>query len=491
MIPFEGWQPDRPALGNGGTAEALNVIPKDIGFSPLPSLEENTGALTAYCRGAAAALDKAKDAHFFAGDAGKLYRLTSTTWTDSSKSGGYSLSASFEMKWEFLKWGETMIASSFAAPLQYIDLTGTTFANRISSSASFKPQAHHIAAVGSFVVLGNTTDPVDGHVPNRIWWSGFEDPTDFKPDPATQCDRQDLYGNGGAVLRIIGGDYGTIFQPNSISRLTYEGPPLIFRIDEVEPGRGALCSGGIVNLGRMTFYLSEEGFFVFNGNSSESIGESKVDKTVLADIDGDYLDRVSALIDPVKKIVKWSYAGSGNLNGTPNKLVMFHWPTGKWSRGELEIETLANAMSAGYTLEQLDNISANIDSFPASLDDNIFKGGNRYVGAFNTSHKFASFTGVAMDAVLDTGEIQAFPGKRTFCNNVVPLIDGGSGVSVKIGRRDREADSVVWGNSSDLNINGECPVIEAGRYLRYRAEITGNFDRAIGVIPSIVPEGRR
>jgi len=491
LIPFEGWQPDRPALNNGGTAEALNVLPREVGYAPLPSLEENTGDLKAYCRGAAAARDSAKDAHFFAGDAARLYRLTSTTWQNSSKIGGYSLSASFEMKWEFLKWGETMLACSFAAPLQYIDLTGTNFDDRISSSACFKPQAHHIAAVGGFVVLGNTIDPVDGHVPNRIWWSGLEDPTDFRPDPATQCDRQDLYGNGGAVIRIIGGEYGTIFQSNSISRLTYDGPPLIFRIDEVEPGRGALCSGGIVNLGRTSFYLSEEGFFVFNGNSSEAIGESKVDKYVLADLDGDYLDRVSSLIDPVKKIVKWSYAGSGNLNGTPNKLVMFHWPTGKWSRGEVEIETLANAMSAGYTLEQLDDISSNIDLLPASLDDNIFKGGTRYVGAFNTSHKFASFTGVAMDAILDTGEIQAFPGKRSFCNNVVPLIDGGSGVSIRIGRRDREADPVVWGNASALNVNGECPVIEAGRYLRYRAELTGNFERAIGVIPSLVPEGRR
>ena len=58
--------------------------------------------------------------------------------------------------------------------------------------------------------------------------------------PATQADFQDL-PDGGNVTGLVGGEYALIFQETSVRRMTYEGPPIIFRIDKIANDIGAAC----------------------------------------------------------------------------------------------------------------------------------------------------------------------------------------------------------------------------------------------------------
>ena len=64
--------------------------------------------------------------------------------------------------------------------------------------------------------------------------------------------------------------------------MTLTSAPLTFSADEIEQ-RGTDAPGSVIKLGRFIFYKSQDGFFMFNGESSEPIGAGKVDKTILAD----------------------------------------------------------------------------------------------------------------------------------------------------------------------------------------------------------------
>jgi hypothetical protein len=79
-IPFAEWRPDMPDLGQWAR-EALNVIPAEESYRPLPSFSGVSNALTARAQGAAWFRGTGGAVKMFAGDATKLYLLSGTTWT--------------------------------------------------------------------------------------------------------------------------------------------------------------------------------------------------------------------------------------------------------------------------------------------------------------------------------------------------------------------------------------------------------------------------
>lgn len=487
VIRFGEWLPDLPDFENEGATEAKNVIPAARGYRPLRSLNTYSSALDGRCRGAVSASDKNAANYTFAGSGDRLYRLVDTVMTDASKAGGYSLGVS--AGWEFAIWGETVIAVSVDAPTQTISMGGTAFADLIASIR--KPKAHHIGVVRDFVVLGNTFDSIDGAVPYRVWWSAIDDASNFDPSATTQCDFQNLLGGGGPVQKIVGGEYGVVVQRRAIVRMSYEGSPTVFRFDEVDRNRGAISAGAVTSLGSVVFFIADDGFYAFDGSTSTPIGKGKVDATFLADLDPAHLDRISATVDPINAVVFWAYPGAGNNNGTPNKLIIFDWPSGKWARAEIETEYLFRGIAAGYSLEGLDSISGSLDALPASLDDPLWKGGALLPAAFTSAHLLAYFTGEPMDATVETGEVQMFEGKRAFVRALRPFVGGTGTITIRIGSRDRQTDPVSWGPGTGLNALGNAEMRASARYQRARVVISGGFDHAIGIDAEVRPEGVR
>lgn len=467
IINFGEWLPDSPDFANPGCTEAKNCIPVANSYQQLNSLSAYTTALDARCRGALSCKDKDGNAYNFAGDAGKLYSLASGTFSDVSKSGGYA--AGDSERWEFAKFGENIIATNWSNPMQSITLGAANFADL----AGTPPQARHIGVVRDFLVTGNTYDATDGNVPHRVRWSAFNDITDWAYSASTQAGLQDLAGSGGWVQRIIGGEYGIIFQEHSIWRMSYEGPPILFRFDEVEPGRGTPAPGSVIALGANIFYLGQDGFYYFNTQSSTPIGKDKIDTYFWNDVDPSYLHLVSATIDPVNSLVMWAYPGVGH-SGICNKLIMFNWSTGRWTHAEANTELLVSALSTGYTLESLDALG-DLDSLTASMDSRLWSGGNTLLSAFDSTHKQASFTGAALTALLRTREFQITPGRRTSIRAIRPIADGGTH-AVRLGTRNNQADAVEWGASIPQAPSGRFATRENTRYASVELQVSGGFN---------------
>lgn len=480
MVEFGEYLPDLPAYNNPGATVAKNVIPGGASYLSFPSQVVYSNALTARCQGAISTLDSDGNVVNFAGDATKLYRMSSAAYADVSIVGGYTTNA--DEMWYFTRFGNRLLATNFTNPIQTFTVnTSTNFANLAAGA----PQARYIASIRNFVVVGNTFDGSDGNVPHRVRWSAIDDATGWTVSATTQADFQDLNDTNGWVKQIVSGEYGIIFQEKAITRMTYVSSPVIFQFDEVETGKGTLAPGSVIKVGNMVFYLGLDGFYAFDGMQSIPIGANKVDKTLFAELDTTYFERIRACADVDKQVIYWAVPVSGNTGGRCNKIYAYNYSPNaskRWSTIEgIDIEYLYRFLSEGYTLDQLDTINTSIDALAYSLDSRIWTGGNSNLSGFDSSHRQINFTGAAMTATLETQEIQLFPGYRASINLVRPIVDSGGSLSVQMGTRNKHSDSITYDSSVSSNSTGNCPVRSNARYHRARVNVSGGFTHAQGI----------
>jgi hypothetical protein len=497
LLPAAEWAPDQ-AAGSPVSAYVRNCLPRSaVSYGPMASPVAYSGALAARCQGGVAFQDVAGNAVVFAGDAAKLHRLLAgtTAWSDVSKSGGYATSP--EERWAGVLFGDRVVMTNFANPVQSFRLGVDSAFGDLSAAA---PKARHLAVVRDWLVLANTVDAVDGARPQRVWWSAIDDPTSW-PAPGTaaaaaaQSDYQDLVGEAGWIQGLVGNlgtADGAIFQDRGIVRMAYVGPPAIFAFATAEGARGTPAPASIAQLGSVVYYLGEDGFYAFDGSASRPIGANKIDKTFFADLDPAWLSRVSAAIDPINKLCFWAYPGVGNTAGNPNRLLAYNWSLDRWSLCEVESELILRTLSFGYSLDGLDALSASLDALPLSLDSRAYTGGRVLLSAFDAQHRLAYFSGPPLGPTVETAEVQTPQGSRTFVRAARPLVDGGT-PSVAIGTRDRLADAGSLGSAVPIDARGVAPQRAGGRYVRARVTLpaAATFTHISGVELDTAPDGVR
>lgn len=490
QLNFNEWLPDLPDLDNPGCIVAQNVIPAGNSYQPFPSARIYSNALDAECKGAVATKDNDGNTINFAADSSKLYRLSNTVFTDVSKTGGYSTAE--DGRWSFARFDNRVIASNFADPIQTFSFGGSQFADLAADA----PKARYLTTARGFLIAANTVDSVDSAVPHRVRWSAYQDPTDWVVSPSTQADFNDLEPDYGWVQGVVGGEYCTVFQERAITRMSYAGSPIIWRFDVVESGKGTQAPGSIVKVGNLIFYLGSDGFYAFNGQSSTSISENKVSKYFLNDMDFTYTSRISATVDYNRQVIYWLYSGSGNVGGRGNKILMFNYganATKRWSyASDIDLEILFTSLSEGYTLDGLDIVSPILEDLPFSLDSRAWTGNNFILSGFNSEHKMINFDSDNMPALLETAEKQINPSGLTELSLVRPVISGSGTVTLNVGTRNLQSESVSYSSAITPNSTGDCDARANARFHRIRANISGGFDDAIGVqLLEIAKTGRR
>ena len=490
-LPLADYLPDLPDFGQGSSS-ILNVIPHARGYKQFRDISTYSTAIGEYCRGATWMQDTSGSYYNFAGDRNNLYQLAGTAWTTVSKSTAVTAySTSSQEQWEFAKWGNKCIATNYSDNVQVITLGGTNFADLAGSP----PKARHIGIVRDFVVLGDISG-----APNRVQWSGINNELQWSASAALQSDSQDLQGNFGAVMAVVGGERGYIFQEHAIWLMTYIGAPVIFQFDLIEDGRGLFAPKAWCKVGNCIYYLSDDGFYKTEGGTSVPIGANRIDKTFFSDLDSGNSFRINATADIANKLIVWAYPGSGNTSGTPNKMLIYDYVNDKWAPASVTTEHLFRSVSQGYTLEQLTAISQSLDALPASLDSRQWAGGKLNFAAFNSSHQFATFTGTAMTATVETTEMDlslslkdqsgSSDGRMTHVTEVRPIVDGGTH-TVSVGTRNTQNETVTYTAASAENTSGFCPVRANARYHRFKVDISGGFTDAVAVQPRAFRSGKR
>lgn len=467
QIRLGAWTPDQPPLENQGALEALNVIPAAKSYRPLPAFSSVTSALTARAQGWFSCRDLDGNIHNFAGDATKLYKLSSNglTWSDVSRVSGGAYATDASGGWAFCQFDNSVIAvNGVDSPQEFTLGTDTNFA-ALGGSPSI---GRFVVTIRDFVWMGRITS-----AQNRVKWSGIADPTAWTISQVTLSDEQDI-ADGGYIMGITGGEAGLILQRNAIKRATFVGPPVIFQFDEISKNIGAMAEGSISAYENDVFFLSDNGFYhCYAQLELKRIGAEIVDKYFLDDFDQSYPHRITSAIDPQNSLYVVSYPGSGNSGGTPNKGLMYHWPTQRWARYEQEVEMVYAAQSqSGYTLDTLDSVNTSIDALPYSLDSVNFTGtGRLQLAAFDTTHKSGFFSGSNMAATVDTNEFQPLPGQRAAITAIRPLVDGTSlTATVRPITRSLQSTAPTIGSAISLN-NGIANMRVNARYHRFRIEV--------------------
>lgn len=483
------WAPDQAALGNPGMLVAKNCLPGSNGYKPLPSFAALTGALTDYARGAIDVRDKDLNVYQFAGDETNLYQLSGSSWSDIS---GATYTTGTEEKWEFELYKNILIATNFTDNPQSITLGASSFGNLTTAV-----KARHVARIDQHLVFCNTYDGTDGNVPDRFWSSAYDDPTDWTPDSTTGSSVRDL--GGGPIERLFGGEFGVILCRDRVFRASWVGAPTWFNIDETIKGVGTVAPGACCQLGTDVYTWSQHGFFrIVDGSQPIPIGTDRqlgalVDEYMSEDLDSDYLYRMSCVADPRSGRIFWCYPGAGNTAGQPNKLIIYDSKQNRWSFAEVELDMVWRAGGIGFTLEQLDNISSDIDDFPASLDSSAWKGdATLTLAAFDSSRAHGFFSDTPMAATFVSAEQEFYEDRHSLHLRHTPMLDQGTVVG-RVGYRDTLRETVAWTQDISENRTGRLAKRVRGRYHRLEARASGDWEDFIGWLVSkddVRPLGR-
>lgn len=249
----------------------------------------------------------------YAGDLETLW-LVDDNWefNDVSISGGYN-TGSLPKAWRFAQWGNDVIATNYADPVQ-IRLAATgDFDDMITSTK--KPRARDVITVLDFVMLLNTAGEAEAG-PDVIWWSAIDDAHDFDPDITTQCDFQALKDTPGQIMCGVGGEYGIIFKQTAIYRVEYVGSPIVFNRFLLSNSVGTPYPASVVPVGRDIYFHDGSRFRVLrNGQELDQRFPSEVNKFLGDKKHEDFalIPSGDTLLSPADSTVQGIYDSQNNL----------------------------------------------------------------------------------------------------------------------------------------------------------------------------------
>ena len=410
-ILFDEWLPDQPSVSKS-VREALNVVPVLNGYAYI-----NTAAN--YSAQASENLNNVFAGKFggtvtvFAGGGTKLFKLDNTDLSldDVSTAGGYS----GDGRWQFVQFGQNMLASNGTQRIQYWTLgssTGfyqsSTFVSgtysRSGTAVTATITAHGLTASATYEVDITSGDGTDGEYvisvtdADTITYTDTNSGTtsgdirvivsaapiakhltvirDFVvgayieagtyPNRVQWSDVNDpRYWNsdgasladfqdiedGGDITGITGGEFGIILMENAIVRMQFVGSPNIFQFDTIARGVGCIEGGSVTQYAGTTYFLGADGFYACDGQQIIRIGAEKVNRYFFSNANIGDIDSISASIDPERNVVIWDYS---NTSGG-RSLIIYNYQTQKWSEAETDVDYLSTLSSTGATLDGLDD----------------------------------------------------------------------------------------------------------------------------------------
>lgn len=468
-LTFGEWLPDQPGL-TGALQVASNVVAQSVGYGPFPMMMD-------YSQAASENLNSvftgkfASTSNLFAGGASKLFKFDTVdrSMDDVSKVGGYT-----GTRWRFTQFGDVVIAANGSEKLQGWTLGSSTAFADLAAAA---PIASFVTVVRDFVVAANVSG-----APSRVQWSDINDETDWTSGPVSQSDYQDI-PDGGNIRGITGGEFGLVLLEQAIVRMSYIGAPLFFQFDTISRTLGCYEAGSIAQYGPITFFLSDDGFYMCDGQSVKPIGAEKIDRWFFDDLDPANISKMSSAIDPVRKIVTWCYPNTR----AGKTILIYNWQVQKWTYANTTADYIASAATASVTLEGLDAYSASIDALDTSLDSRLWVGG-KFIFAGASGAKIVTFSGEPSAAVLETGDFVA--GTNSVVRLARPQVDNGS-ATVAVASRDLLSDTVNFGSAAAADSDNRVSLRSFGKYHRIRVVPSGNWTATVGVDVDTVQAGRR
>lgn len=396
MIPLVGFAPDLPPETPGIFTDCSNILPGLGEFESAKSLM-NAGLPAVDAKAVGFAITRKNDntTRIFCGTASKLYEGT-TTWTDVSKSGGYTLGA--EDRWRFAQFGNQTIAAAKAVTMQ-ASVSGA-FAD-LSASA---PKAAIVETINNQVFAFNTTDAGFGDDPTRWWCSAVGDSTNWTPSVSTQSVSGQLLGAPGPIT--AGKRLGNIivaYKARSIFVGQYVGTPSVWDWQQVPGQIGTPCQEAVVNIGTAHYFIGPDDFYVFDGTRPVPLN-SPLRKWLFDNLNRSYAHLIVGVFDSANQRIFW-WIPTSNNPGVLTKCVVLNIKTNQWGRFDVPIEIAAEYIQPGITIDGLATPYSTIDGLPSDIpfDSPFWMAGDSSLAVFKTDHIAYTATGTPTTSSITTG----------------------------------------------------------------------------------------
>lgn len=500
IIAVGDYRPDVPAYLSTHATVADGVYPKPDGSDgPLRAGVTTSATLSSAPISAFAARHKTGTVYIYAA---RAFAAVINVKQGTSFAGyftGATGHATPVFPWRFTQFGDYVVVTN---PVDGV------MAHQIGSTSDFTamsgaPAAAFIATIEpGFVMLGYTDDGSTQY-PNRLHWSGINDHTSWptvgtSAAASAQSDTQDL-PNGGAItgiLAAVGGAAGCVLTERGVYRLEYIGAPAVFAVREVIRGTGNVCVNASISVDGLAYFISDDGFQRFDGQSLQPIGQGRVSATFWSDVDREQLHRVNVAHDPLRKIIIWAYPNASATSGNPNKWLIYSYATDRWriaTDAAVTCSLLFTCVADHVTLDNFDTyFPLGMDGYTAkSLDGPGVNGGAPIISSFDASFNLVTHNGATIAALVETGETDA-QGSRVYVSGIRPLTDATTATAA-VGHRADFSASVTYTSLTAQGSDAICPQRIATRYARARVYIpsAGSWTYLQGADVMFRQEGKR
>lgn len=470
-VAWGAWRPDVGGPNSGFAKTANNVLPQaaagGIGYGPLPSLLTATGAeaLSGAPRGVIAVQKASGSYAVFAATSTKIETMDSAyQWSDVET--GRTVTSGDDVS--FCYFGKYLLNSDTTDGFKAYDveLGGT------NSAVSGAPGARALFSSNNVVfALGSSSNN------RRMQSSAIGDHTNWTTNGADGKTFED----GGALVggRDLKNGVAAIWQDGAVRLVRFGGGAALYTIQKLAEGRGAVSDRSIVAFDGMAFWPATDGFYKLTGDGAiVPIGAEKVNRWLASQLASSGYDEVQGAADPFQKVIWWRLGGL--------LLIGYDWQLDEFFTATQATSALTRIATPGVTLDSL--TTSYLDSMTGALDSRTYLGGVTLFGALDASYKFATFSGGAAEATLQTMDI-AMP-NSALVTWASPNSDADNS-TLQLGVSDNRNTGLAWGSSASRTTSGRVAVRGRGKIIGFRETIPADesWTFANGVNDVVLAQG--
>ena len=166
----------------------------------------------------------------------------------------------------------------------------------------------------------------------KVQWCSFEDRNLWTPASTNQAGDTELQTSGQIMQGIRTRGQVFIITDVDAFRAVYSGPPDIYRFERVGTSCGTVTSRGAVDTDRGVFFIGQENFFLFDGNSVNTI-KCDVHDYIFGDINTSQQSKIWGMGVPQYGEIWWFYPSANSTD--IDRYVAYDYNENHWMIGEL------------------------------------------------------------------------------------------------------------------------------------------------------------
>ena len=290
----------------------------------------------------------------------------------------------------------------------------------------------------------------------RLYWSAIGLPT-FFPAPLTnaalafQSGYQDMESDLGPIMAVVGYPlYAVIFQRSGITRATYQGGNVVYAFATYEWKKGLISRRAYVQVGPLSYFLADDGFYVTDGANVNPIGTAQdnsagIDNWFWTNVNKNALNSIWGAYDATLRSIL--FAIPTGTNTSPDTLLIYNVIAQRWTKA---------AMASSLIWSDTDGTRRRVGVM------------SPLIGIFYYSQLL---TGAPAPGYLESGDLYFIDGQRRLCTGVRPQVNSTDKPLVVIGTRDSLQDAVQYGSGSfPGRFSKIAPALSGGIYMRVRLQ---------------------